>query len=192
MMKTVTLMIDITSFWHIGSGHGRGGDVDAVVLRDTTGLPYIPGKTIKGLLREAVQIAEDNGRVTDGTVRDLFGQTMNPEAESPEILGKLFFDNAHIKEEDRMALLGNTELQAGLFVSMASTAIDNEKGVTLDESLRRKEVVIPLTLQTHIHGPSDTEWVNVLKTSLPLVRMLGVNRHRGLGRCTMTIQTEAN
>lgn len=186
-------MIDITSFWHIGSGHGRGGDVDAIVLRDTTGLPYIPGKTIKGLLREAVQIAEDNGRVADGTVQDLFGQTVEQkETESLEIPGKLFFDNALINKQDRMALLDNPDLQAGLFVSIASTAIDYEKGVSKDATLRRKEVVIPLTLQTHIHGPNDAEWIEDLKTSLPLVRMLGVNRHRGLGRCTMTIQTEAN
>jgi CRISPR/Cas system CSM-associated protein Csm3 (group 7 of RAMP superfamily) len=191
-MKTVSLTIDITSFWHIGSGHGRGGDVDAVVLRDTAGLPYIPGKTIKGLLREAVQIAEDNGRLAAGSVLEWFGKSMDEKAKSPEIRGKLWFDNAHIETQDRDVLVKNTELQAGLYVSIASTKIDSESGVAKDETLRSREVVVPLTLQTHIHGPDDIGWVTILKTALPLVRMLGVNRHRGLGRCSMTIQTEAN
>jgi CRISPR/Cas system CSM-associated protein Csm3 (group 7 of RAMP superfamily) len=191
-MKTVSLNIDITSFWHIGSGHGRGGDVDAVVLRDTAGLPYIPGKTIKGLIREAAQIAEDNQKLAAGTVSAWFGKNTDEKPKSPEIPGKLVFDNAHIEIHDRDVLVNNKDLTAGLFVSIASTKIDSETGVAEDQTLRRKEVVIPLTLQTHIHGPDDTEWVNVLQKALPLVRTLGVNRHRGLGRCSMTIQTEVN
>ena len=41
--------------WHCGSGLAAGADVDALVIKDSDGLPYIPGKTMKGLLREAAE-----------------------------------------------------------------------------------------------------------------------------------------
>ena len=72
-MKTATLTITFFSWWHAGSGLGRGGDADALVIRDATGLPYLPGKTVKGLLRDAVQLAEDHGAVGKGKTDEIFG-----------------------------------------------------------------------------------------------------------------------
>jgi len=46
--------IKILSDWHIGSGLDSATDVDALVLKDDNKLPYIPGKTIKGLIKDAV------------------------------------------------------------------------------------------------------------------------------------------
>lgn len=40
--------------WHCGSGLAAGADVDALVVKDKNRLPFIPGKTIKGLVREAM------------------------------------------------------------------------------------------------------------------------------------------
>ena len=39
--------------WHCGSGLSSGADCDSLVVKDKNGLPFVPGKTIKGLLREA-------------------------------------------------------------------------------------------------------------------------------------------
>lgn len=41
--------------WHCGSGLAAGADLDALVVKDKEDLPFIPGKTIKGLVREAVE-----------------------------------------------------------------------------------------------------------------------------------------
>lgn len=55
--KTVTLTYSLSFYseWHCGSGLAAGADVDALVVKDRDGLPYVPGKTIKGLVREAVE-----------------------------------------------------------------------------------------------------------------------------------------
>ena len=45
--------IEFFSNWHCGSGLAAGADVDALVIKDKDGLPYVPGRTIKGLLRDA-------------------------------------------------------------------------------------------------------------------------------------------
>ena len=45
--------IEFFSLWHCGSGLAAGADVDERVIRDKDGLPYVPGRTVKGLLRDA-------------------------------------------------------------------------------------------------------------------------------------------
>ena len=55
MMKTIKYTIRFFSQWHCGSGTSAGADVDELVVKDKNGMPYIPGKTLKGLIREAVE-----------------------------------------------------------------------------------------------------------------------------------------
>ncbi|MCD4653010.1 hypothetical protein K8T06_03650 [bacterium] len=183
-MISSKLSIEILSYWHVSSGHGRGGDVDAMTLRDASGFPYLPGKAIKGLIREAVQMSADNGVVNKGIVSKYFGEEGDHKAG-----GGLIFDNASLPEFERQYMLRHKELIDGLFESISATKIDPETGTadSKSKSLRTREVVIPLTLESVIYGPDSGEWVKTLNKILPLVRMLGVNRHRGLGRCSMTL-----
>ena len=55
-MRTIKYEIEFFSNWHCGSGLAAGADVDALVIKDNNGLPYVPGRTLKGLLREAATI----------------------------------------------------------------------------------------------------------------------------------------
>ncbi|HBL14417.1 MAG TPA: hypothetical protein DD379_24120, partial [Cyanobacteria bacterium UBA11162] len=62
--KPLKVTIKLESDWHIGSGAGRPGDVDRLVQRDRNGLPYIPGKTLTGIWRDACELVAlglDNG-----------------------------------------------------------------------------------------------------------------------------------
>ena len=52
-MSTIKYEIEFFSNWHCGSGLAAGADVDALVIKDNNGLPYVPGRTLKGLLRDA-------------------------------------------------------------------------------------------------------------------------------------------
>ena len=54
-MKDLNIKIEFFSPWHCGSGLSAGADADSLVIKDINGLPFIPGKTIKGLIREAVE-----------------------------------------------------------------------------------------------------------------------------------------
>ena len=46
--------IKMTSDWHVGAGSGRG-EIDSEVQRDADGLPYIPAKTLTGILRDSCE-----------------------------------------------------------------------------------------------------------------------------------------
>ena len=54
-MNDIKYKITFLTDWHCGSGLAAGADVDALVVKDKERLPYVPGKTMKGLVREAVE-----------------------------------------------------------------------------------------------------------------------------------------
>ncbi|MGB9666587.1 MAG: RAMP superfamily CRISPR-associated protein [Candidatus Cryosericum sp.] len=63
-MRTVVFSLNMLSDWHVGSGYGRPGDIDALVARDEQDLPYVPAKTLTGILRDACEqtaFGLDNG-----------------------------------------------------------------------------------------------------------------------------------
>ncbi len=51
----LTFEIALESDYHIGSGYGRGADVDSALLRDADGVPVIRGSTLVGLMRDALR-----------------------------------------------------------------------------------------------------------------------------------------
>ena len=54
-MSTRYLRLTFDFDWHVGSGAGIPGSVDRQVLRDEEGFPYVPGKTLTGILRDAAK-----------------------------------------------------------------------------------------------------------------------------------------
>jgi len=68
------LMMELLSDALPGSGEGLGGIIDVDVNYDEYGLPYIPAKRLKGILREAASDLRDVGKLTDAQVTALFGQ----------------------------------------------------------------------------------------------------------------------
>lgn len=100
-MKDLTIKIEFFSPWHCGSGLSAGADADSLVIKDTKGLPYIPGKTIKGLIREAVEdyVAL---RGLDMDLEKAFGKAATAEEALPS--GTLFFTNATLKEDEAKSI----------------------------------------------------------------------------------------
>lgn len=202
-MTTITLSFEMLSFWHCGTGKGAGTGVDAVVVRTQAGLPFIPGRTVKGLLREAVTTLEQAGALGQGSAERHFGSaigaepggaddrvTVLEEARFRTTPGLLRFGSAHIgKGADEVArwerwAAGDPAGRASLFRELSSTKLD-QQGVAAGKTLRTIEVVVPLTLHAQIDGPDDT-FVSVLEKALPLVDGVGSHRSRGLGRVQIT------
>ncbi|MCP5517578.1 MAG: hypothetical protein H7A45_10020 [Verrucomicrobiales bacterium] len=201
-MRTVTLTIELLSWWHAGSGLGRGGDADALVIRDRQGLPYLPGRTVKGLLRDALRLLEDHQEAHEAALKgatDLwFGEEdkTTPRRDGEHDYherpgrkpGELRFSNAALTDElhQWLAAEGNDAFRQALFDRVTSTAL-NDAGVVKDKTLRTVEVCPPLQLTATVSGPDDGAWPELLKRCAPLVRALGSHRHRGLGRCRIEV-----
>ena len=74
-LLSATLVLDFQTYWHCGTGRGGGVAIDAGVARDQHLLPMVPGRTIKGVLRDAVRQYEALGHAqqTTGWTEALFG-----------------------------------------------------------------------------------------------------------------------
>ncbi|MGL5562575.1 MAG: RAMP superfamily CRISPR-associated protein, partial [Tannerellaceae bacterium] len=55
MQTDIKYKIEFFTDWHCSSGLAAGSDVDLLVIKDRNNLPYVPGKTIKGLVKEAIE-----------------------------------------------------------------------------------------------------------------------------------------
>lgn len=206
----ITLTFDIHTYWHIGTGHGDAAIADAVVARDASGLPYLPGRAVKGLLRAAADLAVRAGHWAESDVHALFGKPLpapppsastdsddsdalleggrfTPGGDSP-----LVFSSASLPQAWRDWAASSsgedpTSVINALFARLASTKIDKD-GVASDATLRVMEVTVPMTLTATVRPleRSPKGWESRLIELCPFVRTLGADRNRGLGRVTVT------
>lgn len=183
-MKEIYYEITFHTDWHCGSGLAAGADVDALVIKDKNGLPFVPGKTIKGLLREA---SEDIAGVLD-SLDWAFGKENNSQ-NADGVKSILFFSDATIREEEQKAIVAN-QLSQYMYRTISSTAID-DGGIAKDNSLRKVQVTVPCRLYGKVVVMSDNldkkieELSELLEKAFAYVKRLGVGRNRGLGRCTI-------
>lgn len=181
MMIQINYTIEFLSDWMCSSGLGAGAETDNEVIKDKHGLPYIPGRTVKGLLRDAMEDMAEVEKVKASEIEDLFGKkTETDGAES--IPGVISVGNATLSDYEKNEIIAHN-MKELLYRRIASTAI-NEKGIALDKSLRVSEVCIPLTLVGSLNAPE--EYKALIENSMKWIRRIGTNRNRGLGRCIIT------
>jgi len=175
--------------WHMGSGFGEGAHLDALPVKTQTGLPYIPGRSVKGLFREAVQLAEECGQLPAVTTVKLFGSRDDELSRYDSTPGTVQFTSATLGDamEVWAADQHNSQAVGELYMPLASTAID-EEGLADDKSLRKIEVALPVSLTATVTITEDqSDVLAVLQTAAKLIRQAGTDRHRGLGRVQVTV-----
>ncbi len=186
------LIIELRSDMCAGNGKGFAQVIDIDTAIDSCGIPYIPGKRIKGCLRE---LAADVLHVEKNKINLLFGHSGNDKS------GSLSVSDARIKDYGiqmgQIRQLINANKVRGnditeLFCSVrAATALENE--TIKDKSLRFIRVVNRLSPIDHeplkfyadmSFEDNDQETVSRLVKGL---RKIGYHRNRGLGsvKCTL-------
>lgn len=190
------LTIELLSDWHIGSGQEAGAYADMVMLKSAAGLPYLPGRSLRGLLRAAVR---------QGGAHQWFGELplerllFGTEGQAGlQAQGLLQLTSGMLPEAAWLAEA--PQLRQNLFHTYAATAIDSDTGTAREGSLRTIEVAVPVTLQAELAlntahpdysqlAVSEPQLTAYLAACCNLVTELGAQRHRGLGRCRLTLQT---
>lgn len=173
-MSNIKYTIEFYSQWHCGSGLSAGADVDALVVKDKDDMPYVPGKTIKGLVREAVENLVQFNRADKSVLIDkAFG-------EEGETTGCAHFDNAKLDRDEYETIVKANAAQF-LYNKVTTTAISKD-GTAQDHSLRSIETVVPCTLYGEITGVPEELTDDIIRC-FGLIKRLGHKRTRGLGRC---------
>jgi CRISPR/Cas system CSM-associated protein Csm3 (group 7 of RAMP superfamily) len=193
---TLYYTLQFFDYWHTGSGLSGGTYADQVVNKTKAGLPIVPGKTIKGLLRHAAEdlLSFGDPHVSQESINDIFGASAEERrAERPKDKrndevppdpnrepGNCWFSSAELPASVAKGITNN--LQPQLYEVLASTKIDETFGTATDGSLRQMEVTVPLVLTGRISGLKEGQR-ETLQRCLQYVKRLGQNRSRGLGRC---------
>jgi CRISPR-associated protein Csx10 len=167
LSATAVLHAAMLSDWHVGSGGGTPGYVDAHVRRDADGLPYLPGSTVTGVLRDACQtVAEalDEGEpagVWRGWHRFLFGD--QPAAEGPGSgrrirAARVGIGPARLPAALRERLRADRALAAAATFVKPGVALDPLTGRAADGMLRFTEMAragLPLEAAVTVDLPAD-------------------------------------
>lgn len=180
--NTLYYSIEFFTYWQCSSGLSSGAEFDSLVIKDKDGMPYVPGKTVKGLLREALS---DLNQYSESAVLDIdryFGKGNDKDSGVGSTQGRLYFSDAGLNEADRRLILSK-DLQPYLYTSLASTRISD--GVAVKGSLRNIEATLPCTLLGKIEGV-DSDAVYALEQAFGMIKRLGSGRNRGLGRCQIS------
>lgn len=177
-MNDLHYKVEFFSSWHCGSGLDGGDDADSIPLVDRDGLPFIPGRTLKGLVREAAEVLYAND-ASDFITR-VFGNEGSEQ-------GSASWSNACIADEQRQRIiqekLASAVRTARYFVSL------DEKGQAKDHCLRRAEFVVPMTLFGCICNVSSDD-SKLLRDCLGFIKQMGTQRSRGFGRCQFKVCEE--
>lgn len=182
--------IRFLDYWHTSSGLSTGADVDLTVLKDEYGLPVLPGKTLKGLFREAAENLNelDNNLTYKEFIHSVFGEKLpqgsNPVDEKQVKEADSFFTDAKLSKQIYEFAKDEKEKVNHLYKAIASTQID-ENGQAKDYSLRQMEVTVPLELYAEIYD-FDEKYTPQMEKCFNYVKRLGLNRNRGLGRCEIS------
>ena len=188
---TVKYKVEFLDYWHLSSGLSAGAKLDSTVIKDKYDLPYLSGKTLKGLVREMALAFEcDFIDTCFGTTTDKKDKCYEEGKEERE--GTCYFSNATLPTEVADEIKEH-KLQERLYDVIASTKIGQKglksetEGIAVDNSLREIEVVVPLTLEGCIDDvPSKYE--KKMIQALKMIKRMGLNRNRGLGRCQITVE----
>lgn len=194
-MQKRKMILNLHGYWAVGSGKGGGYEVDNRIDLDADGLPYIPGKMLKGLIKDACVRLQAAGNIKYGFVDEIFGSSGNTDGLSRTSTesGKIFISDARLSEGLRKALCKeeNQKAKNALTRNVYSTAIDEESGTAKEKSLRGYEVAVPMKLSAYLECDcSDDVMAAIELAATKLVYAVGSHKSRGLGEVSIEFTKE--
>jgi CRISPR-associated protein Csx10 len=195
------------SDWHVGTGTGIPGSVDALVTRDHEDFPCVPAKTIAGIWRDALETltrALDGKQKQDWSnwVRLIFG-SQPPVDKRPDLRPQpaiLTLQAARLPQDLRDMIIERDDIRLiqALTFTKPEIKIDEKSGTAEDKMLRFAEMgrigtILEAPCRLHfdlLEGLTDSDRQTVsalLIASARLVERIGGKRRRGAGKCQLEI-----
>ncbi|MCX7903894.1 MAG: type III-A CRISPR-associated RAMP protein Csm3 [Caloramator sp.] len=172
-----------------GDDEIRIGGVDNSIIKDPlTGLPYIPGSSLKGVLRSSLEIAKGKTKVCDCgecIICRIFGKANNKETEKLRSFTRIIVRDSFLTERSKEIL--NEVLPFGVEIKKENS-IDRVKGVaasprTFDRVPAGAEFEVNIVLKI-FEGDDEKEILDALELAFKLVEhnYIGSSGSRGYGQ----------
>lgn len=181
-MKKYELSIQLLSDLCVSDGGVYNSSLDMEICHDECGFPYIPGRRIKGCLRECARELCDWGR-EDIDIEKIFGGKKDAK-------GAVSIRNAYVKNysqlreqvvRHRNSLLFHPQNVLSHYSYIRTqTAVEKETGTAKDKSLRFMRVA-KKDLVFFAEVEMDEEYESQFDDILAVFHYMGISRTRGLG-----------
>lgn len=194
-----TLAVENLSPLHLGSGQADV-NIDAEIIHDAYGMPYFPGRRLKGLIYESgLEVLEmlelcGSSQYTLSDWQALFNH--GRESGSQLIIPNLYLQDYEQQQEDWQLLMESfpdmfnpASVLESYTTVRYQTRIDRETGTAADTSLRNLRVVDAGQVfvgEIELCN-ADMKMLELLALALQNLRQAGLKRNRGFGTvsCTM-------
>jgi CRISPR-associated protein Csx10 len=180
-----------------GSGEGLAGIIDTDVIYDELGIPYIPAKRLKGILRESAEELAHLGAIPSEAVQTLFGQRFMKTGAS------LTLSNGYpegyqsacdglrtlIKEKPELESLLHPQHIIDCFTRLRSQTALGENGIINTGSLRTYRVLNKkLKFVFQVDFPDADR--NLIEKLCKVTRSFGISRTRGFGEIRLVLESD--
>lgn len=189
----IKIIADIESYWQISTGRGAGHFMDTLIDTDQHNLPFVSGKTLKGLFRDALNKLEIWQEIQPSYTENYFGSATQEKDRHNTSQGSLYFSNLQLLADEINALNENETLKSHLTKVITTTSIEHETGIVINKSLRSQQVAVPLRLE----GEISLEKLNQedkkiafkkIQQASSLVTHIGAKKSRGYGQVKWTLE----
>ncbi len=201
-MKKYIIKIKLLSDTLLGSGEGLGANIDLDIVLDKMGIPYIPARRIKGVLKDAVQdtiemLKQANIEFTEIiNSENIFGKPGQPES------SKIFFSNLYLTEYNKSLNWFrylksefkdsfSEDVFTDYFTSIRHQTQIDETGVTKEGSLRTFRVLNSgVEFEGTIEIEDEKEKIEIIALACNNLRNIGMMRNRGFGEVNVKLFDE--
>jgi CRISPR-associated protein Csx10 len=217
MGDSFTIRLTMLSDWHVGTGTGIPGSIDALIARDSEGFPCVPAKTIVGMWRDALEtltLGLDGGTANAWSkwTEVIFGSQPNVD-KIPNVKPRpaiLALQPARLSESlrERIKSTGDLRLKQALTFLKPEIKIEEQSGTAETDMLRGAEMGrINTILETDCELSFDRIAFSendvvlekqkgiisaLLIASSKLVERIGGKRRRGCGKCELKVTQTAS
>lgn len=163
--RTFKIIVKTLTPFNISTGNKNNGFIKNLSVRNSSGKPYIPGSTMKGLIK-------DNYRLFNDDVDFVFGK----EGYSPS---KVIVENFELSKEDnsiRGVRFGNS--------------IDRYRKVAKEGNLYSKETISGTFIGCIHVIDCDDELQEKLEAAIKMIKSIGGSKSTGFGEVKITIDSD--
>ena len=201
--QAVKIELTFLSDWHIGTGGGIPGIADRSILRDAEGFPYIPGRTLRGIFRDAHEKLFSLPHLKENILSpvEVWGARQQDKDTSGFRQGRWQVSNGVLNKQLRDQLLQASPdvrhiwLDEFTFI-VPRIALNPRKRVRENHlafiEMGRKGLTFTFTLSRLDNSPFDEKERYLLRLLSLFVQRLGGTRRRGKGRVKLSISLDKN
>ena len=180
-----------------GSGEGIAGIIDGDITYNEFGIPHIPAKRIKGILRESARDLQDAGLLNADQIDRIFGVSGQEKGTELKLADGHVPDYENLRDflktitrgatYKKLASLFNQEAVLDYYCYTRSQTTINKNGVAQKDSLRTFRILKKkLKFYFNVVCPDGCE--EDLENILKVTRAFGTSRTRGTGEIKLQIR----